>query len=166
MKPNIDASRLKELFDYDEESGELTWKIKPSHSVKRGDLCGTSNGKGYLVTKFRGRRIFIHRIAWAWVYGTWPVTGIDHINGDGLDNRICNLREATGSQNVCNQKISVRNTSGVKGVSWNKQRGMWKASLSLLGKEHHVGYFNSLSHAATAIEDARFNLHKEFARQS
>ena len=70
---------------------------------------------------------------------------VDHINGDGLDNRRANLRLATRSLNSLN-------TPHTKGVFWNKQRNKWHARIQLDGKVRHIGLFNSWSKARMAYE--------------
>ena len=87
----------------------------------------------------------------------------DHINGNGLDNRRSNLRPATASQNNCNARLSSRNSSGVKGVTWHVGVRKWQAAVRLAGKTHYVGIFDSLDDAAQAVAAAREQIHGPFA---
>lgn len=93
---------------------------------------------------------------------------VDHINGDGLDNRkrdkTNNLRLATKSQNQCNSRNRADNTSGRKGVSWHKQRGKWAAQIALDGKKQHLGLFETIEQAAIAYAEASARLHGKFGR--
>jgi hypothetical protein len=89
---------------------------------------------------------------------------VDHKNGDGLDNTRANLRPATPGQNVANQRISRRNTSGFKGVNLHKFSGLWRASIGFRGKSRHLGYFHSPEDAARAYDAAAADLFGEFAR--
>lgn len=89
-------------------------------------------------------------------------TMIDHINGNGLDNRRDNLRLATTSQNTQNKKIGANNTSGYKGVDHRSRK--WRARIWLHGQEYHLGYFDSDIAAAHAYNKAAERLHGEFAR--
>lgn len=88
---------------------------------------------------------------------------IDHINGNGLDNRRCNLRPATGSQNLGNTGLRNTNTSGYRGVSWNKEKSKWEARISINGKSKFLGYFNDVIEAACAWDHASVLHFKEFA---
>jgi len=89
---------------------------------------------------------------------------VDHINGDGLDNRRQNLRVVTHAQNLMNQRRSAANTSGVKGVSWYRKTSRWKAQIAVFGKKMHIGYYLTKEEAAAAYEEASKRLHGEFGR--
>lgn len=92
----------------------------------------------------------------------YPLT--DHRNGDGLDNRRCNLRSATVAENGRNRRMSANNTSGFRGVYWRKSKGKWEASIGHLGRQPHLGAFDSAEEAARAYDEAARVLHGEFAR--
>lgn len=90
---------------------------------------------------------------------------VDHRNGNGLDNRrSSNLRLATPAQNQHNQRLSRSNTSGFKGVCWDKGAGKWMAYINLGGKGRYLGRYETpeLAHAAYAAASAE--LHGEFGR--
>ncbi len=89
---------------------------------------------------------------------------VDHINGDTLDNRLENLRYATASENSRNQKISSRNTSGYKGVTWIKKMNKWKSSISVNLKRINIGYFDNKHLAAVAYNKASIKYHGNFAK--
>jgi HNH endonuclease len=93
-----------------------------------------------------------------------PGVQIDHRNGNGLDNRRENLRLATNTQNSYNARRSRRNTSGIKGVSWNKHNQRWEAYIRANGKRRHLGYYQQLEDAAAARTKAELEYHGEFAR--
>jgi hypothetical protein len=88
---------------------------------------------------------------------------IDHINGDGLDNRRANLRLATVAQNAWNSR--KRNSrSGYKGVCYDKIKGLWRAAIVCHGRRIHLGYFKDKIAAAKAYDAAAIKYYKQFAR--
>jgi|JI9StandDraft_2_1071091.scaffolds.fasta_scaffold146515_2 hypothetical protein len=92
-----------------------------------------------------------------------PKIQVDHINGDGLDNRRCNLRSCTRSENMQNQQIHKNNTSGRKGVHWNSNVEKFHAQIAKNGKRIYLGLFNDLESAAKAYDKAALLHHKGFA---
>lgn len=92
----------------------------------------------------------------------WPL--VDHINGNGLDNRRANLRPATPSQNTANARMPSDNTSGFKGVGWFARTGRWRAYITYQGRQKHLGYFDIAEEAALAYDAAARELFGEFAR--
>ncbi len=93
-----------------------------------------------------------------------PDGEIDHRDGNSLNNRRCNLRVATRSQNECNKGKPRNNTSGFRGVSFFKPHGKWKAQIVLNGKARHLGYFATPEEAHAAYVAARPIFHGEFAQ--
>lgn len=89
---------------------------------------------------------------------------VDHINGDGLDNRRCNLRLATPAQNSANQKRMSTNTTGFKGVSFYKRMGRWRATITVQRQKISLGYFDNPIDAARAYDTAAIELSGEFAK--
>lgn len=87
---------------------------------------------------------------------------VDHKNRNGLDCRRGNLRLATPSQNVQNQRLSRRNTSGVKGVYWHIQDLKWTASVAANGVHHQLGSFPTKEDAIRARQELAAKLHGEF----
>jgi hypothetical protein len=139
----IDSKQLKELLDYNPNTGLFTWKISPSNSIKPNQTAGTCNTNGHVQIKIFGQRYFAHRLAWFFVNGKWPNSIIDHINGVRDDNRIDNLRQVTAHENMQNQtKPHSRTQSGYLGVSWIKSRGKWQAGIGANGKYKFLGYFD------------------------
>jgi hypothetical protein len=90
--------------------------------------------------------------------------GIDHRNGDGLDNRRANLRVTTQAQNCANTRIRSNNKSGFKGVSWRAASNAWVAQIKRGDKSHHLGLFSSAKEAARAYDAAAVEFFGEYAR--
>jgi hypothetical protein len=88
---------------------------------------------------------------------------VDHRNGDGLDNRRCNLRLCTRAQNCQSMKIAPGKASLFRGVTWHAASNSWRARISLVGKRLHLGLFSEERAAAKAYDDAAKELHGEFA---
>jgi hypothetical protein len=154
---NIDT--LKSLLSYEPDTGVIRWIAKGKGKIKK-KAAGTLLHSGYLGICIGPKRWQAHRIAWALHYGNWPKEQIDHINGDKTDNRACNLREATNSQNGKNLGLSKANASGCKGVSFEKYTGRWKASIRVDGKSISIGRFSDIQDAIAArkvAEQYHFN---------
>jgi hypothetical protein len=126
--------------------------------------AGTLGATGYRQIWFQGQQHMEHRVAWFLHYGEWPKDQIDHINGVRDDNRICNLREATYSENQCNRKIPKNNKSGFKGVSWNPARKAWQVTIRYGGTNKNLGYFSTRERAAEMYDKAALKHHGKFAR--
>lgn len=154
--------RLKELLSYDENTGDFTW-IKKGHGIKIGRIAGTTTKHTYRQIMIDNKTYLSHRLVWLYVYGYFPDKLIDHINGNGLDNRINNLREADHSQNLHNSRLCKRNTSGFKGVFWHCSNKKWYAQININGKNKHLGFFDSKYLANEAVSVARYKYHGEFA---
>lgn len=90
-------------------------------------------------------------------------TVVDHINGNTLDNRKANLRLCTNAENCRNSVRPKSNTSGHKGVTWDKRRGCWRAYTSVNRKQIHVGRFKDFAEACAAADAARLHIHGDFA---
>jgi flagellar basal body rod protein FlgC len=88
----------------------------------------------------------------------------DHINSNGLDNRRQNLRICTHAENLANRKKQISNTSGYKGVSWDKSCKKWAANISICGKYKKLGRFTDLVEAARAYDAAAKEVYGEFAK--
>ena len=88
---------------------------------------------------------------------------VDHKNGNGLDNRRCNIRVGTSSQNRCNRSFQSGNASLLKGVSWNTLLSKWQARIAFRGQQFRLGLFTNKLRAAEAYNKAAKRLHGEFA---
>ena len=168
--------RLRELLDYNPETGNFHWKMdKKSHGGgrKKGDIAGyrqppNKYGKAkYIRFNLEGRMYQGHRLAWLWMTGEWPKGQIDHINGDGYDNRWKNLRDVCQSANMRNQKLSKRNKSGIVGVCKNKRKDKWQVSIKVDGKDKFLGYFDDFFEACCARKSAenKYGYHENHGRR-
>jgi HNH endonuclease len=160
---SLTSERARGLFAYDPLTGLLTWRNRSSRTAPAGSVAGRLLPCGYLQLKADGRNYLVHRVIWLMATGCWPRDQIDHIDGSRTNNRLENLRAATGVQNACNKAPGAANTSGHLGVCWNKGKEMWLVRISVNGKRSHVGYFRSLESAVKARQQAAERLHGEFA---
>jgi len=117
--------------------------------------------------RIQGRRhdILMHRVIMEMHLGR-PLKSkehIDHINKDGLDNRLCNIRVCTNQQNQMNRGKQKNNTSGYKGVSWVNRDEKWKAHIRYDGETIYLGYFDSKEDAARAYDKKAKELYGKFA---
>lgn len=118
--------------------------------------------KGYTCCRVAGETCLMHRVV-AERAGIDCSDQIDHINRDKLDNRRCNLRSATGSQNHCNSKLQCNNTSGITGVYWIKKDQKWFAQIRINNRHIYLGRFDTKEQATFARRAAAKKYHKEFA---
>lgn len=90
----------------------------------------------------------------------------DHINGDGLDNQKSNLRICNRSQNLSNRKMNKNNTSGIKGVAFNKKIKKWSAQIQSNNINHNIGFYDNSHDAMIAYDAASRVLHRQFSRNN
>jgi hypothetical protein len=153
---------VRKRFGYDPETGILT-RLVSSQGVSAGAIGGSLYGGGYLRACVAGRQIPAHRLIWFWMTGEWPKRQIDHINRNKTDNRWCNLREATNSQNGINSPMKANNISGFHGVHFDRWRQKWGAKIRIAGKRVQLGRFASPERAFIAYILAAWKHHGEFA---
>lgn len=170
------AEFLRQSVDYDQETGRITWRIRPrdhfptergwksGNGRTAGNPCGweikMNSGIVYLRASFAGRDILLHRIIWKWMTGNEPIDEIDHWDGNGLNNRWHNLREATHQQNQGNLKTR-QGTKEPRGVYRHANR--WVAGTNFNGKKVYLGTFATAEEAHQAYLDATQRLHAEYS---
>ena len=154
----ITQELLHELFAL-REDGELVWKVSTSNRVKIGDIAGsTSNSTGYRRIIVNRKQYRAHRLIWFMVHGKFPVNMIDHINGNKLDNRISNLREATHQENMQNKtKARSDNKSGFLGVHLHRKKFL--ARIHVNNRRKILGSFDTPEEAHEAYLAAKRELH-------
>jgi hypothetical protein len=162
---SITQDRLKELLDYNPETGVFTWKVRRNGRVRAGDVAGTANNNGYTIISIDCVRHLAHRLAYLYVHGCLPEK-IDHRNTIRTDNWIDNLRPASGSQNKANSGIPSKNTSGYKGVCFHAKAGKWRAKITVNRRSLSLGLFSDILDAAEAYKAAAILHFGEFARLS
>lgn len=161
---------LKECLEYDHKLGTFSWKHRKDMSKQwNGRFSGkaafnTTNKVGYKVGTINSKKLLAHRVAWAIHYGEWPEYLIDHIDGNPINNRINNLRNASKSTNGMNRGAQRNNESGVKGVYYDTSRGKWVAQLSSNGKRVLMRRFDSMDDAIKAHQAASSVYHGEFSK--
>lgn len=163
-----DPDHFRRVFSYNPDTGELI-RLLARKSTFRNRVVSSVGSHGYIQTSLAtGVVMLAHRIIWMMVHGRWPTHDIDHKNGVRTDNRLCNLREATRSENHRNKAVRSDNSLGIKGViRRNDNRPRKKrfvARIKVDGKEIRIGTFLTVQEAGAAYEQAAKKYFGEFAR--
>jgi hypothetical protein len=160
------AERVRELFDYDPETGILTNRIGRA-KAKAGSPAGSLRKDGYLCVSIDCCiGLLVHRVIWLWVTGEWPAHQVDHDDLNRSNNKWNNLREATAAQNGANRPVSKKNGSGVKGAFFHPQTGKYRARIQYQGKQRSLGLYDTAAMAGAAYLAAARTIHGEYARGS
>lgn len=146
---DLTQAQLKELLNYDPETGDFTWKVSRGRNAIAGSKAGCAKKDGYVVIRLNGIGYLAHRLAWLYVHGRFPEKLIDHIDQNGYNNRISNLREACLSLNALNCSAANGKT-GHRGVYLHTVVNRYYAQISLGGKNKHLGMFDTLEQAIAA----------------
>lgn len=160
----ISREELRELLNYDPETGIFRWRKSINNRVKVGDIPHATAGKGYYTVQIYGQRYYLHRLAFFYMTGEWPKQCVDHKNGVVTDNRWSNLRHASVSQNAWNMRCQTRAASPYKGVWLNKRINRWTAEITVNKKKRYLGSFLTQEEAAFAYQEAAKKLQGEFFR--
>jgi hypothetical protein len=151
---------LHEMFEY---KNGILYRKKSAGIQKIGDVAGhLKNDTGYITIRVDGKYHAAHRLIWMMHYGEFPKL-IDHIDGNRNNNLLSNLRSTDRFGNAQNRKLHKNNTSGAKGVLWNKQTCKWTANVISNRKRRFLGYFDSFEDADEFACLARDMLHGEYA---
>ena len=146
-KKRLTQARLKELLKYNQETGICVWKQDRGGTARYGSIAGGIKKTGYYYIGIDGKEYLLHRLAWLFVHGFCSENDLDHINRNPLDNRIENLREVTAQCNMRNTGNPIINTSGVKGVSWIKDRNKWYVNIAINQKTINLGRYKDFAEA-------------------
>lgn len=156
-------------ISYDPATGIFSWAQRPDGrfnkrvGLRAGFIVSNKRSQEYRSIKIAGKMYLEHRLAFVFMFNRWPANEVDHINGDGTDNRWANLRDATSAQNKWNQVVKSSSVSGLKGVSFDFRRGKFKAQIRSFGRREHLGYFNFPEDAHAAYCRRAVILRGEFA---
>jgi hypothetical protein len=175
MDDLADGEYLAQCLRYEPDTGVLIWRERPASHFKTARACrvwnttfagreaGTARATCRAIN-LDGRKYKAHRIIWLLVHGSWPNDMLDHIDGNPLNNRAENLREVSNQQNQYNRGANANNTSGFKGVFWDKPAGKWRAQLYHNRKSIFLGHYATPEDAAAAYADGAKRYAREFAR--
>ena len=152
--------RLNELLYY--KDGKLFWKNRPSKRVKIGDEAGSFTAEGYRQIGIDRKMYRTHRLVF-FMFNKYMPKIVDHKNRDITDNSIENLRDVSAVHSSYNRGLQSNNTSGTKGVTWNKQARKWQVQLHVDKKYKYFGCYEDRELAELVAIEATNKYHKEFS---
>lgn len=147
---------LRPRLAYDPLTGIFTWKS----GLAKGRQITKSPSERYCRISVEGGRFLLHRVAWLFTYGQWPSKQIDHINRDGSDNRITNLRDVSSRENAHNRRSFGR--AALRGVTWYATNKKWAAQIWARGASIFLGYYDDPADAAAHYKWACISYDREF----
>ena len=162
----IKQVRLKELLDYNPDTGVFTWRTTgKGRPARKNGVAGVIAPHGYMVIKIDQVTHYAHRLAWVYMFDSLPPE-LDHINGNRSDNRIANLRPVTVKENRHNRDHHnpSNRSGGLIGASFRRDVGKWRARIHANGVEHILGWFSTPEEAHAAYVEAKNNLHPTHMR--
>ena len=155
--PLPSQEKLLSLFNY--KDGGLYWKVNKRKVLKDNKAGFSCPVSGYVYIRVDNVLYREHRLIWKMLKGEEPIT-LDHINRKRDDNRIDNLRTVSDSENSYNSAKRKDNTSGVKGVSWNKLKNKWRVYINVFKKRLELGHYDDFEHACLVADEARDKYHR------
>jgi hypothetical protein len=169
--PRLTAEYVRSRLDYCPLTGLFIWRERPTvpgandggwNKRFAGKVAGTRSVQGYTIIAIDNRLYRANRLAWLHVHGDLPAR-VDHVDEVRSNNRLRNLRPATHAQNLWNRGRPKNNTSGVKGVFYDKRWKRWRAEICVNGRRIYLGRHLTREAAAVAYEAAAIQHHGEFA---
>lgn len=155
---------VRDRFEYVE--GKVLVKKAGQWKGLVGEEAGTVRKDGRYSIQIKGVRLFTHQVVWLLFNDQLPDTTIDHKDNDHSNNKIGNLRSASGTDQQGNKGIQINNSTGYKGVSYSTNRNKskpWRAYIKDQGKAVHLGYFCTAEAAAQAYDLAATEKFGDFA---
>lgn len=159
---SISHSELLSLLHYDPETGYWSRRTQVINGKPPGEIFEPTHNAGYVHIFIGGKKRLAHRLAVFYMTGLWPIGRIDHRDTVRSNNKWENIRPATQSQNLANQRKRKDNTSGYKGISWSRTK--WRVRLSVNNKQLELGYCRDLAEACRIYIEAAQQHYGEFAR--
>jgi hypothetical protein len=132
------VTEILQEFNYDSDSGVFRDAYAKKGRKRKDNTAGAVYSNGYLYLRINGKRYLAHRIAWKLLHGFDPPKEVDHKDTNRLNNRAKNLRLADESEQSRNSGLSVANTSGYKGVSFNAKKKRWVARIRVGNTYKHL----------------------------
>jgi hypothetical protein len=161
LEQALSAEVVRGMLDYDPQTGALRWKMRGPETFKNfgkytaaqtckrwnsanaGKPAGNINQNGAVYIRISNKRYLAHRIIWLLVTGSWPLEEIDHIDRNPSNNTWPNLRCATRSENGCNRRLHRNNTTGFRGVRFDKRKKQYFSSINVRRKNFFLGTFET-----------------------
>ncbi|MEP0316735.1 MAG: HNH endonuclease signature motif containing protein [Hyphomonas sp.] len=164
MKPEIDPNLLRELVDYDPDTGLFVWRERGQRHIQGDQPVAIWNSQwagkpafttptdgGYLRGSIFNVDYKAHRVAWAIHHGVWPENEIDHINRVKTDNRMCNLRDVDRQTNQDNMEPQW-DSYEMRYIGF--QRGRFRVRIRIRGKRRYFGSYETIEKAKAARDVA------------
>lgn len=185
-RPLPDAETLRKLLIYDAETGKLFWRHRtpdlfqertPEARQSRAnawnrlhagrEALSRLDAHGYFRGRIMGHSLLAHRVIWKIQTGQQPFS-IDHIDGNRANNSFANLRAVDARENARNRKREARNRTGLNGVHYRPDRGLWRARIKVDGRDICLGHFTTkqAAHAARLAANERFAFHPNHGRNA
>ena len=149
----ITQENIRHFFEYDPETGRfdrIRFINNRGESYERRSPVTSKHACGYYMATIFGKRIRVHHLAFVYMMDVLPDCPVDHINGNRVDNRWCNLRLVTRLENQRNHGIRGDNRVGRTGVYWYPPLSKYQAQITVEGRRVHLGYHLTIDDAIAA----------------